>query len=97
MDTTSFSPQRVAIDDLDRAIVSISARINVATYELLVLIRQFDERAGWLKWGFMHCADWLHWRCDLSLNAARRRRWPRPIVHTPGARSRCDAIPSAAP
>jgi hypothetical protein len=61
------------IDELDREIVSLSSRINFASYELLVLIRQFDERAGWLKWGFEHCADWLHWRCDLSLNAAREK------------------------
>jgi hypothetical protein len=63
----------LAIDDLDRAIVDLSTRINAATYELLVLIRQFDERAGWLKWGFEHCADWLHWRCDLSAGAAREK------------------------
>ena len=37
------------IDDLDRAIVSLSTRINAATYELLVLIRQFDERTGWSR------------------------------------------------
>jgi len=43
----------VPIDDLDRAIVTLAARINAETYELLVLIRQFDERAGW-----------LHYRCD---------------------------------
>lgn len=41
--TTKLLP----IDDLDQAIVGLSARINAATYELLVLIRQFDERAGW--------------------------------------------------
>lgn len=61
------------IDDLDRAIVNLAARINAANYELLVLIRRFDERAGWLKWGFLNCADWLHWRCDLSMGAAREK------------------------
>lgn len=45
------------IDDLDRAIVNLSARINAANYELLVLVRRFDERAGWLKWGFLSCSD----------------------------------------
>jgi hypothetical protein len=63
----------LAIDDLDRAIVDLSTRINAATYELLVLICEFDERAGWLKWGFEHCVDWLHWRCDLSVGAAREK------------------------
>jgi len=61
------------IDDLDQAIVKLSARINAETYELLVLIRQFDERAGWLKWGLGNCAEWLHYRCDLSMNAAREK------------------------
>jgi len=65
--------RRVAIDELDRAIVDLSARINATTYELLVLIREFDERAGFLQWGLSSCAEWLHWRCDLSLNAARER------------------------
>jgi len=61
------------IDDLDRAIIKLSARMNAANYELLVLIRRFDERAGWLKWGFSNCVDWLHWRCDLSIGAAREK------------------------
>jgi Domain of unknown function (DUF222)/HNH endonuclease len=63
----------VPIDDLDRAIVTLAARINAETYELLVLIRQFDERAGWLKWGLGNCAEWLHYRCDFSMNAAREK------------------------
>jgi hypothetical protein len=61
------------IDDLDQAIVNLAARINAATYELLVLIRQFDERVGWLAWGFENCTEWLHWRCDLSMNTAREK------------------------
>ncbi len=61
------------IDDLDRAIVNLSARINAETYELLVLIREFDERAGWLKWGLGNCAEWLHYRCDFSMNASREK------------------------
>ncbi|MEX2122801.1 MAG: DUF222 domain-containing protein [Woeseia sp.] len=43
------------------------------THDFLILIRRFDERAGWLGWGFESCADWLHWRCDLSLSAAREK------------------------
>jgi len=63
----------LSIDDLDQAIVNLAARINAETYELLVLVRQFDERAGWLKWGLGNCAEWLHYRCDLSMNAAREK------------------------
>ena len=63
----------LSIDDLDRDIVNLAARINAATFELLLLVRQFDERAGWLQWGFNNCADWLAWRCDLSMSAAREK------------------------
>jgi peptide methionine sulfoxide reductase MsrB len=38
-----------------------------------VLIRRFDERCGWLKWSCESCADWLHYRCDISKGAAREK------------------------
>jgi len=63
----------LSIDDLDQAIVNLATRINAETYELLVLVRQFDERAGWLKWGLGNCVECLHYRCDLSMNAAREK------------------------
>ena len=50
-------------------IAELSARIQAATYELLVLIREFDEREGWD--GCLSCAQWLSWRAGLSLGAAR--------------------------
>ena len=62
-----------SIDELDRAIVTLAARLNGVTHDFLILVRRFDERAGWLGWGFESCADWLHWRCDLSLSAAREK------------------------
>jgi hypothetical protein len=62
-----------SIDDLDHAIVTLAARLNAVTHDFLILVRRFDERVGWLGWGFESCADWLHWRCDLSLSAAREK------------------------
>ncbi len=32
------------IDELDRTILTLCKRINAATYDLLVTIREFDER-----------------------------------------------------
>jgi hypothetical protein len=61
------------IDELDRNILTLCTRINAATYELLVMIREFDERAGWLQWGLDNCAEWLAWRCDLSMTTAREK------------------------
>lgn len=61
------------IEDLDRNILTLCTRINAATYELLVLVREFDERAGWVKWGLKNCAEWLAWRCDLSMATAMEK------------------------
>ena len=52
-------------------IAELAARIQAATYELLVMIRAFDEREGWS--GFKSCAHWLNWRTGLALGAAREK------------------------
>ena len=59
----------VALGD---AIAELAARIHAATYELLVLIREFDTRAGWNN-GFLSCAHWLNWRTGIDLGAAREK------------------------
>ena len=59
-----------SIDDLDRDIVTLATRINAATFELLVLVREFEERAGHVQWGLDSCAEWLAWRCDVSMTTA---------------------------
>lgn len=67
------APDLTLIDDLDRNILNLCTRINAATYELLVMIREFDERAGFVQWGLENCAEWLAWRCDLSMTTAREK------------------------
>ena len=37
-------PDLVSIEELDQNILDLAARINIATCELIVLIREFDER-----------------------------------------------------
>ncbi len=59
-----------SIEELDQNILNLCTRINAATYELLMLVREFDERGGFLKWGLQNCAEWLAWRCDLSMTTA---------------------------
>jgi hypothetical protein len=65
---------------LGDAIAELAARIQAATYELLVMIHQFDERGGWGQ-GFTSCAHWLNWRTGLAMGPRARRcawreRWP---------------------
>ena len=57
---------------LGDAIAELASRIQAATYELLVMIREFDEHGGWGQ-GFTSCAHWLNWRTGLALGAAREK------------------------
>ncbi len=59
------------VEALGDRIADLAARIQAATYELLVLIRQFDERGGWES--FASCAHWLSWRIGLAPGAAREK------------------------
>ena len=62
-----------SIDELDAAICRLASRVNAVNYRLLVLVREFDDRLGWAKWSFPSCAEWLSWRCGISLSAAREK------------------------
>ena len=68
----SRSPSQT-IDDLDAAICTLAATLNAETHRLLTLVREFDDRMGWAKWSFRSCAEWLAWRCGISLSAAREK------------------------
>ena len=59
-------------EHLGDAIAELAARLHAATYDLLVLLRQFDEACGW-NTGFRSCAHWLHWRTGIDLGAAREK------------------------
>jgi Domain of unknown function (DUF222)/HNH endonuclease len=57
---------------LGDTIASIAAGLHAATYQLLVLLREFDARNGWNN-GFLSCAHWLHWRTGFDLGASREK------------------------
>ena len=53
------------VEALGDAIAVLAARLHAATYELLVLLRQFDASGGW-NTGFLSCAHWLSWRTSID-------------------------------
>jgi hypothetical protein len=57
---------------LGETIASLAAGLHAATYEMLVLLREFDARTGWGN-GFPSCAHWLHWRTGFDLGASREK------------------------
>lgn len=48
-------------------------RIDVATHELLRLIRRFDDSGEWGHQGARSMAHWLTWRVGMGLRAAQER------------------------
>ena len=80
MNTTDFL-SRLAENDrnrerceaLEREITELAAHIHAATYRLLCLIRELDQRMGWGAWGLASCAHWLNWRCGIGFTAAREK------------------------
>lgn len=62
-----------SIENLEREILTLATTINRATYELLLRVREFDERGGYLKWSMQNSAEWLAWRCDIGISAAREK------------------------
>jgi hypothetical protein len=62
-----------SIDELDAAIGKLVRQMNAECYRMLVLVREFDDRFGWRKWSFKSCAEWLAWRSEIGLSAAREK------------------------
>ena len=66
---TPVAGPRAELERLGDRIAELSSRIQAATYDLLVLIREFDAQSGWS--GFTSCAHWLSWRTGLAPGPAR--------------------------
>ena len=69
---TATRDNPMPVDALGEAIAELAARIHAATYELLVMLLEFDEQRGWNN-GFLSCAHWLNWRTGIDLGAAREK------------------------
>ncbi len=79
MQTTGVQPSPglhasyVQGERLGAAISELCAHIYAATYRLLVLIREFDEKGYWELPGLCCCAHWLNFQCGIGMNAAREK------------------------
>ncbi len=61
----------MSVSELSERIAELAARITVARYELLTLVREFDRREGWVAEGFETGVDWLAWRIGVMPVTAR--------------------------
>ena len=58
---------------LENKITELAAHINAATFQLLVLIHEYDKQEGWGLHGVASCAQWLQWQCGTNIGAAREK------------------------
>lgn len=69
---TSRPPAVDPAPELADRIAALAAHLHAVTYELLVLLREFDDQGEW-HGGYASCAHWLHWRTGIALGAAREK------------------------
>ena len=74
-ETIPTLPEPPPVEALGDRIAELSAQIQAATFRLLQMIRDFDDRHGWAC-GFRSCAHWLNWRTGLELGALTRVATP---------------------
>ena len=61
------------LEQLEDDIISLSQHINASEYQFLELIREFDIRQGWKSWLCNNSAEWLNFKCGMSLGTAREK------------------------
>jgi hypothetical protein len=66
-------PKYVRAKALGLEITELFGYITAATYDLLVMIREFDAEGLWQDAGICSCAHWLNWQCGIGMNAAREK------------------------
>jgi len=65
--------RRQKIEHLEDQITELAAHIHAATFRLLELLREYDEREGWGGKGLISCAHWLNWKCGIDVGTAREK------------------------
>lgn len=58
-------------DELEQNLIDLARRLASGTYELLVLVGEFDARGTWASRGALSCAAWLANLCDIEISTAR--------------------------
>ncbi|HET8931499.1 MAG TPA: DUF222 domain-containing protein, partial [Acidimicrobiales bacterium] len=66
LDSTGVRPAQLANDRLESEIIGLVTHLSNATYDLLRLIGEHDDRGAYLLTGALSCAAWLADRCDIE-------------------------------
>ena len=61
------------MERLEADLVAHAAAESAGLARVLALLREFDTRQGWGAWGCRSAAQWMAWKCGLSLPAGIER------------------------
>src|SRR3954452_11761260 len=66
-------PATMPLERLEAEITELSGHLTAAECRWILLIAEYDRRAGYQDWGSHSCAQWLSWKCGLNPRAAREQ------------------------
>lgn len=66
-------PVTMPVEHLEARICELAGHLTAATCQFLLLIADFDARAGWASWEMPSCAAWLSWKCQIAPGTAREQ------------------------
>ena len=64
-------PETMPPERLEAEITQLAGHLAAAECRWMLLIAEFDRRAGYESWGCRTCSHWLSWHCGLDMRAAR--------------------------
>ena len=70
---TDINPADLATETLEAEIVRFASHIAAAICRWLLLIAEFDRRAGYESWDMINTASWLSWQCGIDPVTAREQ------------------------
>ena len=65
--------RRQALVELGNRITELAAHLDAGEYRFLVLLEEFYREEAWQSLGIGSCAQWLNWRCGMSIGVAREK------------------------
>ena len=74
METREVStPDSMPLERLEAEITELAGHLSAAECRWLLLVAEYDRRAGYAEWGRRSCAHWLSAYCGIDMRAGARR------------------------
>lgn len=67
------TPDAMPLERLEAEITELAGHLAAAECRWLLLVAEYDRRAGYEEWGRRSCAHWLSAYCGLDMRAAREK------------------------